>query len=55
MRRQALITTDMRTRQNERAAYVTTGCIGIVLRTHWNHAAIVLSISVQAQLCIDVA
>jgi len=29
MRRQALITTAMRTRQHECAVYVTTGCIGI--------------------------
>jgi hypothetical protein len=37
----ALITTDkgMRTRAHERAAFVTTGCIGIVLRQHWNHAS----------------
>ncbi len=37
----ALITTDksMRTRQHERAAYTTTGCIGIVLRGQWNHAS----------------
>jgi hypothetical protein len=37
----ALITTDksIRTRAHERAAFVTTGCIGIVLRQHWNHAS----------------
>jgi hypothetical protein len=36
----ALITTDksMRTRGHERAAYIDTGCIGIVLRANWNHA-----------------
>lgn len=37
----ALITSDknMRTRQHERAAFVDTGCIGIVLRGHWSHAS----------------
>jgi hypothetical protein len=37
-----LITTDkaMRTRQHERAAFVDTGCIGIVLVKHWNHASL---------------
>ena len=37
-----LITTDkaMRTRQHERAAFVDTGCIGIVLRGRWNHASL---------------
>ena len=37
-----LITTDkaMRTRQHERAAFVDTGCIGIVLRGQWNHASL---------------
>jgi len=37
-----LITTDkaMRTRQHERAAFVDTGCIGIVLRGHWNYASL---------------
>jgi hypothetical protein len=37
-----LITTDkaIRTRQHERAAFVTTGCIGIVLRGGWNHASL---------------
>jgi PIN like domain len=36
----ALITTDksMRTRRHERAAYIDTGCIGIILRGNWNHA-----------------
>jgi PIN like domain len=33
-----LVTTDksMRTRSHERAAFVETGCIGIILRTQWN-------------------
>jgi hypothetical protein len=37
-----LITSDkaMRTRQHERAAFVDTGCIGIVLRGQWNHASL---------------
>jgi len=37
-----LITTDkaMRTRTHERAAFTETGCIGIVLRGHWNHASL---------------
>lgn len=37
----ALITTDksMRTRAHERAAFIETGCIGIILRQHWNHAS----------------
>jgi PIN like domain len=37
-----LVTTDkaMRTRQHERAAFVDTGCIGIVLRGQWNHASL---------------
>jgi hypothetical protein len=37
-----LITTDkaMRTRRHERAAFVDTGCIGIVLRGKWNHASL---------------
>jgi len=37
----ALITSDksMRTRRHERAAFTDTGCIGIVLRGHWNHAS----------------
>jgi len=41
-RKAALITTDkaMRTRQHERAAFVDTGCIGIVLRGNWNHASL---------------
>lgn len=36
----ALITTDksMRTRRHERGAFTDTGCIGIVLLGHWNHA-----------------
>lgn len=35
----ALITTDksMRTRAHERAAFIDTGCIGIILRKQWNH------------------
>jgi len=39
--RAVLITTDksMRTRQHERAAFVETGCIGIVLRQGWNLAS----------------
>lgn len=38
----ALITTDksIRTRHYERAAFVGTGCIGIVLRGGWNHASL---------------
>lgn len=38
----ALITTDksMRTRQHERAAFMDTGCVGIVLRGNWNHASL---------------
>jgi hypothetical protein len=37
-----LITTDkaMRTRSHERAAFTETGCIGIILRTQWNHASL---------------
>jgi hypothetical protein len=37
-----LITTDkaMRTRQHERAAFGDTGCIGIILRGHWNYASL---------------
>lgn len=37
----ALVTTDksMRTRVHERAAFVATGCIGIILRKQWNHAS----------------
>lgn len=36
----ALVTTDksMRTHEHERAAFIATGCIGIVLRSTWNHA-----------------
>lgn len=39
--RAALITSDksMRTRQHERAAFLETGCIGIVLRGGWSHAS----------------
>ena len=39
--RAALITTDkaMRTRSHERAAFVETGCIGIVLTGGWSHAS----------------
>ena len=39
--RAALVTSDkaMRTRQHERAAFTHTGCIGIVLRGQWAHAA----------------
>jgi hypothetical protein len=46
----ALITTDksMRTRGHERAAFVATGCIGIVLRKQWNHA----SMMERAQLSV---
>lgn len=38
----ALITTDkaMRTRQHERVAFTDTGCIGIILMGHWNHASL---------------
>ncbi len=37
-----LITSDksMRTRRHERAAFLETGCIGIILRGHWNHASL---------------
>jgi PIN domain-containing protein len=37
----ALITTDksIRTRAHERAAFIATGCIGIVLRGEWNKAS----------------
>ena len=37
-----LITTDksIRTRHHERAAFTTTGCIGIILRGNWNHASL---------------
>ncbi len=36
-----LITSDktMRTRRHERAAFSETGCIGIMLCGHWNHAS----------------
>jgi hypothetical protein len=46
----ALVTTDksMRTREHERAAFVATGCIGIVLRQHWCHA----SMMERAQLSV---
>jgi hypothetical protein len=39
--RSALITSDksMRTRTHERAAFVDTGCIGIILRGQWSHAS----------------
>lgn len=39
--RVVLVTTDksMRTRRHERAAFEATGCIGIVLCQHWNHAS----------------
>jgi hypothetical protein len=38
----------MRTREHERAAFVTTGCIGIVLRQHWCH----VSMMERAQLSV---
>ena len=50
MRKQALITTDTRTRQHECAGYVTTGCIGIVLRTHWNLPRCAVYLSAGATL-----
>jgi hypothetical protein len=39
--RSVIITCDksMRTRCHERASFIETGCIGIVLRKQWNHAA----------------
>jgi hypothetical protein len=41
-------TKSMRRREHERAAFVTTGCIGIVLRQHWCH----VSMMERAQLSV---